>query len=149
MWKYLFLFLAVFLLVSHAPAGTIYIWTDANGVKHFSDQAPPKGIQNYDTVQGEIDRSGSEQREGFKQMMEEVEQENLQADQEREAKKAAKAAAEKEKKAAEEQNRIQAERERLQKKIDELNNRALSPTFTEGMRQAQIAAIRKEMEKIK
>ena len=148
MWKYLFILTAVFLLASNAPAATIYIWTDADGVKHFSDQPPPEGIEDYDVTQGEINRSDSEQREGFKQMMQEVEQDNQQADQEREAKKAGQAAAEQEKKADEQQARVQAERDRLQKKIDALNNRALSTTFTEGMRQNQIDAIMKEMEKI-
>jgi hypothetical protein len=149
MWRYLFIVMAVLLLASNTPAATIYIWTDADGIRHFSDQPPPEGIENYDVAQGVIDRSGSDQREGFKQMMEEVEQQNQQADQEREAKKAEQAAAEKEKKADEQQARIQTERDRLQKEIDALNNRALSPTFTEGMRQNQIEAIRKEMAKIK
>jgi len=149
MWKYLFLLMAVLLLVSNAPAATIYIWTDADGVKHFSDQPPPAGTENYDVAQGVIDSSGSDQREGFKQMMQEVEQDNQQADQEREVKKAEQAAAEKEKKLTEEQKRKEAELYRLQQKIDALNNRALSPTFTQGMRQAQIEEILKEMEKIK
>lgn len=149
MWRYIFIGMAILLLASNAPAATIYIWTDADGVKHFSDQPPPEGTEDYDVAQGVIDRSGSDQREGFKQMMQEVEQDNQQADQEREVKKAEQAAAEKEKKAAEEQARIQAERDLLQKEIDALNNRALSTTFTEGMRQNQIDAIRKEMEKIK
>jgi hypothetical protein len=148
MWKYPFILMAVLLLASNAPAATIYIWTDADGVKHFSDQPPPQGTEDYDVAQGVIDPSGTEQRDGFKQMMKEVEQESMQADQEREAKKAAQAATEKEKKADEQQARIHAERDKLQKKIDALNNRALSTTFTEGMRQNQIDAILKEMEKI-
>lgn len=149
MWRYFFILMAVLLLAANAPAATIYIWTDADGVKHFSDQPPPEGTDNYDVAQGVIDRSGDDQREGFKQMMQEVDQENRRADQARESKKAEQAAAEKEKKADEQQARIQAERDRLQKKIDALNKRALSPTFTEGMRQSQIEAILKEMEKIK
>lgn len=148
MWRYLLVLMAVLLLASHTPAGTIYIWTDADGVKHFSDTPPPQGVEDYDTAQGVIGDSGSDQREGFQQMMKEVEQENIQADQEKGTRKAAQAAAEKEQEAAEQQKRIQAERDRLQKKIDELNNRALSPTFSEGMRQAQIDAILKEMENI-
>jgi len=149
MINYLVALISVFFLVSTAPAGTIYIWTDAQGVKHYADQPPPEGVKDYDVAQGVINRSDSENREGFKQMMQEIEQENLKTDQEREAQKAAREAAEAEKKAAAENARIEAEQARLQEKIDALNNRALSPTFTEGMRRAQIEAIQKEMDNLK
>lgn len=148
MWRYFFILMAVLLLSANAPADNIYIWTDADGVKHFSDQPPPEGTGEYDVSQGVINSSDSETREGYKEMMKEVDQENQQADQKSTAKKAAQAAAEKEKKMDEDQARIQAERDQLQKQIDALNNRALSTTFTEGMRQNQIDAIRKEMEQI-
>jgi hypothetical protein len=69
--------LAVALIVllsvaASANGGTIYIWTDENGVKRFSDAPPPKGIENYETAVGSTSKPAEGQREGLTKMLEEV-----------------------------------------------------------------------------
>jgi chromosome segregation ATPase len=143
--------LAVALIVllavaASANGGTIYIWTDENGVKRFSDAPPPKGIENYETAVGSTSKPAEGQREGLTKMLEEQEQQSREEDAKKEAAEAAQAAEQKRKAQAEEKARIQPERDRLQKQINDLQNRALSPTFTEGMRQNQIEKIQKQID---
>ncbi len=148
MRKVTMVFVALLLIVSPVAADTIYIWTDENGVKRFSNQLP-EGVEDYETEQGaSLDGEGGERPE-FDRMIEEVKQQNRQSDIEREE-EAARRKAEAERKAKEEKEaRIAAERARLQEQIDALNNRALSPTFTQGMRDHQIRQIQEQIDALK
>lgn len=143
--KIIALLIALNMLTAPAIADTIYMWTDENGVKRFSDQ-PPEGVETYETEESVPSTGDGETRDDFERMVEEVKRENRQADIRRE-KEAARQKAEEARKAKEKRDaRIQAERDRLQEKIDELNNRALSPTFTQGMRDHQIQKIREQID---
>ena len=145
MRKIVAVLIVLLMIAAPAIADTIYIWTDKDGVKRFSNQ-PPEGVEEYETVQGSISKPEEQARPGLEKMIKDVEQENLQSDAQKEQ-EAALRKAEKERKAMEEKNaRIQAERSRLQKQIDELNNRALSPTFTQGMRDNQIKMIQEKID---
>ena len=137
----------IILLMAFAPAiaGTIYIWTDENGVKRFSDQLP-EGVEEYETAVGSISSDSGEKREGLKQMLKEQEAQNA-IDEAKAKEAAAKRKADEEQKAKAEQSaKVQAERERLQQQIDQVRKRAVSPTFTEGMRQHQINEIQKQID---
>ncbi|MFZ1984786.1 MAG: DUF4124 domain-containing protein [Desulfatitalea sp.] len=137
--------LIILLLTIPALGDTIYIWTDKNGVKRFSDQ-PPTDVEKFETVDGAADKTQEENRQGLQQMFEQVEQENREADQRR-AEKAAAAKAEAQRKAqAAREAKIQAKRDRLQQQIDALNKRGLSSTFTKGMRDNQIKALEKQID---
>jgi hypothetical protein len=140
--------LIVLLLAIPALGDTIYIWTDKNGVKRFSDQ-PPTDVEKFETVDGAAANTEVENRQGLQQMFDQVERENREAEQRR-AEEAAAAKAEAERKAqAAREARIKAERDRLQQQIDALDNRALSSTFTQGMRDNQIKALRKQIDAVK
>lgn len=152
--RVLFSVLIICLLVaSPVMADTIYIWTDENGVKRFSDQRP-EGVEDYDTATSSTsDDSGEEvkndtRRPGLEKMIEDVEKENRLADERKAAERARMEKEKVEKEKAEKDSKNAAERARLQKKIDEINNRALSPTFTQGMRDNQINEIRKKMQEL-
>jgi hypothetical protein len=148
MRNWITLTLLVLLLTLPAFGDTIYIWTDKNGVKRFSDQ-PPAGGEEFETVQGEKAETEKDNREGLQQMFQQVEQENREAEQRR-AEREAERKAEAERRAeAAKQARIQAERDRLQEQIDALNKRALSPTFTQGMRDNQIKALQEQIDQLK
>lgn len=130
----------------------IYTWTDENGIKQYSDQ-PPENIDDYDTFeprtsQGEPsgNQPGNEVRSTYKKMIQEVERENLQADQQKAEEARQKKLREKERADAARKEKIQAERDLLQKQIDALNARALSPTFTQGMRDNLIKKLKEQMD---
>ncbi len=127
-------------------AGTIYIWTDENGVKKFSDQPPPEGVEAYETVEGEISKPDQGRRPGFERMVRDVERRNQ--EQNAKAKTEAKSRAEeqKRKQKAEKNAPLLAERARLKKQIADLQNRGLSSTFTKGMRDNQIKERREQIE---
>jgi len=128
-------------------AETIYIWTDENGVKRFSN-VQPEGVENYETARsiGSEEDTDDDTRPGLKKMVNDVEKENRAADQSKAAEQAREEREDAAQKQAEQDAKNEAERARLQKKIDEINNRALSPTFTQGMRDNQIEEIQKQID---
>jgi uncharacterized membrane protein len=140
--------LMVLLLSIPAFGDTIYIWTDKNGVKRFSDQ-PPTDVEEFETVQGEKAGAEDENREGLQQMFNQVEQENREADQRRAEQEAARKAEAERKAEAQKEAKSKAERDRLQQQIDALNKRALSSTFTQGMRDNQIKELQKQIDALK
>lgn len=142
----------VFLLLNMVTAGEIYIWTDADGVKRFSDHPPTNDSKKVEVIEG-VQESDSENqqpgiRENYRRMIETVVTESHQNEVEKQRKEEADAAERTKKEEADKQSRADLERQRLQKQIDALNNRALSPGFTEGMRQNQIEAIQRAMDQI-
>ena len=44
------IFLALFLMVGHAPA-KVYVWTDESGVRHYTDTPPPEGAEVIKTFE--------------------------------------------------------------------------------------------------
>lgn len=134
-------------------AETIYTWTDSNGVQRYSNQQPPEGITDYKKIESSapssVDPNANEKnRKSYDHMIEEVRQESQQRELKRRQEDAERAKIEKQKAEADKKARIQAKREILEKKIKDLENRALSPTYSAGMRQAQIDEIRNQIEKL-
>ena len=135
---------------TNATSGTVYTWTDANGVQRFSND-PPDNVENYQRIESEDVRPDSPQssdkrRSGYDRMVDQAVQESRRLEQERKAKEAAQA--EEEKRLAEEhrQEKIKAERSRLLEQIEAIKNRAVSPTYPLGMKQAQINKIMKQID---
>lgn len=139
----------VICLVLPAPliADTIYIWTDKDGVKRFSNEQP-EGVEDYETVQSVESENDADNnaRPGLKKMVSDVEAQNRAADERKANENARKQREKTAQESAEKEAANSAERARLQKKIDELNNRALGPTFTQGMRESQIKEIQKQID---
>jgi hypothetical protein len=145
----------IFLFFLNPPVkgDVIYIWTDAQGVKHFSNEAPPEGIMNVEKIETDTQNSASPEDAGgrratYNQMVEKAKIESDRLDQERKQKEAA--AEEQKKQEAEKlrQEQIQAQRQKIQDKIDALNQRGLGPNFSKGMRDYQINEVKKELEKL-
>ena len=98
MYKILGVLILLLALTGPAVAGQIYIWTDEDGVKRFSDR-PPEGVDNYETAVSAKSSEGSdEMRPGLKKLADELEQKK-QEDDARESVEAEKKAAEEEAKA--------------------------------------------------
>lgn len=140
-------------LASPVIAGTIYTWIDSEGKQHFSDALPPDSVTDYKKTQTVPDSSGQtnlspERRVSYDQMVEKAKKEARQSEQQR--RKEAEARAIQEKREAEQRRkaRIEPDRRRLEQAIKDLENRALSPTFSMGMKKAQIEQLRKELEKL-
>lgn len=131
----------------------IYKWTGKDGINHFSNQKPPDGVQQYNTIKVPSDKSTSggpaeESRPGYENMVEkakeEIQQNEIKTKQE-EAERA-----EKEKQQAEQDRKAQIEAKRieLQDRIDALKKRPLSRTFDTAFRNAQIDMIQKQIDEL-
>jgi hypothetical protein len=149
----LLIIVALFWLPIFVGAETIYTWKDKDGVLRFSNEPPPEHIEEYQITEsagtGSQSNEQSNQRRSSYDTM--VRRATIDADASREKreKEAAAKAAEKKRIAEEkEQARIAAERKRLEEQINAIKNRAVSPTYPYGMKQAQIEALKKEIEKL-
>jgi hypothetical protein len=145
----------IFLLFLHPPVkgDLIYIWTDEQGVKHFSNEAPPEGSQNVEKIETDTQNSAPPEdaagrRETYNQMVEKAKTEANHLDQERKEKEAAADEQKKQEAEKQRQEQIQAQRQKIQAKIDALNQRGLGPNYSKGMRDYQINELKKELEKL-
>jgi hypothetical protein len=148
--------LIALLLFQYEPAfaDEIYSWVGKDGTKWFSSEPPPEGIQQFEviTTPGSRDGAGApanSRRPGYDQM---VDQAGIKADalenerlaKERRAEVLKKRQAEKERRA-----KNQARRQQLEEKIAAIRNRAVSPTYSQGMKEAQILEIQKQIDQLK
>lgn len=147
MIKYFMVLALALLIVSPVLGDGIYTWTDEKGVKRFSDH-PPENVENYEKIEGNTSQSPSndEVRPGLKKMLDDVKAQNREDDARRTKEAAAQKEAEERAAQAAKEAKNKAERDRLQQQIDDLNNRALSPTYTQGMRENQIKEIQKKID---
>jgi hypothetical protein len=132
-------------------AGTIYTWIDTEGKRHFSDEPPPDTVTDYKKTQTDPDSPGQtnlspERRVSYDQMVEKAKKEALQSEQQRRIEAQSRAIQEKLEAEKRRKARIEPERQRLEQAIKDLENRALSPTFSMGMKKAQIEKLRKKLE---
>jgi hypothetical protein len=147
----LFLIAAIGLLAAGtAGAGTIYTWTDADGVKRYSNAQPPEGAENVQAIdEVEYQQSaGDQNRREFDRMVEEASRE---ADQHFEQQKRQKALREEERTRRQEDAReeqIAAERARLLKEMETIQKRSLSPTFTKGMQDNLIQQVQEKIDRL-
>jgi valyl-tRNA synthetase len=140
-------------LAPPAAAGTIYSWVDADGRQRFSDQPPPNTVKDYKTIQTAPSTSGTsnspaQRRSSYDQMVENARQESQQTEQKRREEAEARALQEKREAEAQHKARTEPERQRINNEIKELEKRALSPTFSPGMKQAQIEKLRKQLKQL-
>jgi hypothetical protein len=131
------------------PADTVFTWTDDKGIKHFSDTPPPEtSVQTLSIEPRSSALPPPEQaprRSTYDQMVEESRREADQMERKRKL-EAEKLAAQKELERRSLLNaKIQTEKRRLADQIQQLRQRALSPTYPEGMRSAQIKAIEDQL----
>jgi hypothetical protein len=139
------------LLVATVSADTIYGWTDEQGVQRFSNDPPPEGIENFEkfdsqTPPSQYEKDAHERRSSYDQMVQKASVEKQQLEHQREAEAAAQAAEKKRIAEAQRKEKIQSERNRLDQQIEAINKRALGPTYTQGMKQAQIDRIKKQID---
>lgn len=133
-----------------APAGTIYTWTDADGVKRYSNAQPPEDADNVQTIEEvEYDDVGADRnRQEFDRMVEGASEEaDRHFDQQARKKKQQATKRQQQKKETLERQAAE-ERARLMKEIEAIQNRGLGPNFTKGMRDNLIRDLQEKIDEL-
>jgi hypothetical protein len=146
-------FQVLLLLAPPAIAETIYTWTDSEGKQYFSDKVPPDALSDYKTIETAPDSAGPsnvtpQRRPSYDFMVEKAKREALQSEKQRRIEAETRERQEKREAELQHKARIEPERRRLEKAIKAIENRALSPTFSMGMKKAQIKTLRQKLEKL-
>jgi hypothetical protein len=138
----------LFWLPAVVSAEEIYTWKDHNGVQQFGNQPPPEHIKDYKIVESSsagVQNADNQRRRGYDEMVERASKQADASIEKRENEAAAKAAEKKRIVEQQEKDRLHHERKRLEAQIEEIKKRAVSPTFPNGMKQAQIEALQKKI----
>ena len=128
----------------------IYTWTDAHGIKRYSNAQPPDDAENVRRID-EIpyDPQNAERiRQEFEQMVEEAGREADRHFEEQAEEKAREEQLEQEEKQAQQDQRIARERAGLEQQIAEIERRGLGPHFTAGMKENLIRQIQEKIERL-
>lgn len=138
--------LAMLLAAGVVHAGTVYQWTDENGIRHFSNTGAPPDVESVDTtVEKRVTPEAEEQAEQETQQAEEeilsntpatdtdeprptLREQTEQLQQERLGRQAAE------------------ERQRLEANIEQIEQRSIGSGFTEGMRAAQLSPLKEQLD---
>ena len=143
--------LAMGLLLSPAvQADTIYSWTDDQGVQRFSNEPPTEGVEyktfQSQSTQAQTQPSENQRRPSYDEMVQKASEQSRQLEQQRKAEAAERAREAKRQAEAQRKEKIRARRRQLEDRIKSIKNRALGPHFTQGMKEAQIEEIKKQIE---
>ena len=150
------IFMALALLwfgFSSASAGdVIYQWVDEKGVKHFSDVAP-EGNRKVTVVPGQgqsrPDPESDKQRKSFDSLVEQLNKETAASEAERKRRLEAEERQHQREAEAKRREQLEKKRKAILKEIEMIEKRALSPTFTEGMRKARLEKLKKQLQELK
>jgi molecular chaperone GrpE (heat shock protein) len=142
-------------LFSTTPAlsDTIYSWTDEQGVLRFSNDPPPENVKQFDKLESQppsttTPDSGPQRRSSYDQMVQRSEQETRQIEQQRQQEARDKAEDLRRRAEAKRKAETAAARRRLEEQIEAIKKRAVSPTYSQGMKQSQIDRLRKQIEQL-
>jgi colicin import membrane protein len=139
----------IVLAPSLVASETIFVWTDRNGVRHFSDQPPPEGAVKTDQIETQLSEASrtlpDQRRQAIEQMTEEYRREALEAEQKRLQKEQEQNQARERRQQDQLREKIEAERQRLLDENANIRGRAVNRTLTQGMKNAQIEALEKKL----
>jgi ATPase subunit of ABC transporter with duplicated ATPase domains len=145
----LMIIVLTFLCVSVLNAD-VYIWTDENGVKHYSDH-PPENVDDYEVQKGSqpnrnnVDVDSQQAEEENKDVQEFIQRadENFENQQQEEKRRAEEA---EENRPPTEEEKIAAEKEKLEMKIAELEEQPLEYFGSQRNKIARIGFYRYRLE---
>ncbi len=149
--KIVFSFIALFFLFgSTLFADTIYTWTDADGIKRYSNSQPPEDVENVQTLQGiPYDQSADDRnRREYDRMVEDASRSADRHFEEQADKKAQEAEARRQQQLEAQNRRIEQERAKLQKEIDDIQGRGLGPTFSSGQKANMIKQVQEKINQL-
>lgn len=150
-WTPLFTITACFLLAGNtALAGTIYTWTDADGVKRYSNSQPPEDADNVQTIdEVQYDERGADQRrKDFDRMAEEAGEDADRHFEEQARKKQQTAEVQRQRQQAEKARQVAEEQAKLQKQIEAVQARGLGPNFSAGQRDNLVRQLQKQIDQL-
>lgn len=138
------------LLGGTAMADTIYTWTDADGVKRYSNHQPPENVDNVETIEEvQYDATGADSsRREFEQMVKEASQEADRHFEQQAREKAMQAQAQQRREQNAQDEKIAKERARLMEEIEAIKQRGYSATFTKGMQDNLIRQIQEQIDRL-
>lgn len=150
----LFIIIALLFAPSSMSAETIYTWKGKDGVMKFSDSPPPEDVTDYKTITSSDTEtndpvSESQRRSSYDQMVQQASKEANASNAQRKQKAEAKAAERQRSAEKQKKERLQSERKQLERQIEAIEKRAVSRTYPNGMKQAQIDALRKKIKELK
>lgn len=137
--------LAILIAAGMVHAGTVYEWTDENGVRHFSNTGAPPDVGSVETT---------DEKRVPPEAEEEAEQETQQAEEEILSNapstntNAPPTVREQAEQLEQERldRRVAEERRRLEANIKQIEGRAIGSGFTEGMRTAQLSPLKEQLD---
>lgn len=139
-----FIGLVVLFSAGMVQAGTVYYWTDENGVRHFSNTGPPDDALEVGT---ETETRSNPAVDAAPEPTTGNEQGQVPPDPQQDQESSSPTFRERAEAAQQERLAGQAEdeRRRLQAEIEQVEQRSLSRTFTEGMRDARLDPLRRQL----
>lgn len=153
--KHLFFLILVagLFLPAQAVPDTIYKWTDEQGVLRFSSNPPPGNVQKYEKIESKASSTEpaspeNRRRTDYDRMVEHSARDAQQMGQQRKAEAAAREAEARRREQARRKEKVASERKRLEQQIKAIENRAISPTYSQGMRKAQIDKLKEQIERL-
>ncbi|XPS89229.1 uncharacterized protein Dvar_72480 [Desulfosarcina variabilis str. Montpellier] len=146
----LFCLVGFFMLGNAALAGTIYTWTDADGVKRYSNAQPPEDAQDFEIInEFRTDQDHSDQlRQEYDRMVEEASQEADRHFEEQSERKAKARQAAQQQKDEKHIQQLEQERQKLQKELEGIRNRGLGPTFSTGQKEHLIKQVQDKLDQL-
>ncbi len=143
---------AGWLLAAPLPADTIFTWTDAQGIKHFSNLPPPKSVDRFGRIETRVTTLPCEgpepQRRAYDEMIEQYRNEAAQSEAERGRIIENQSTQEQLNRRGQLNEKIRYERQRLKYQIEQLRRRAVSPTYSQGMRAGHIQALEDRLQRL-
>ena len=149
----LLILVAGLFMPARAVPDTIYKWTDEQGVLRFSSSPPPENVQKYEKIESKTPPSETvdpeyRRRSDYDTMVERSSRDARQMEQQRKAEAAAQEADALRKKQARHKEKVASERKRLEQQIKAIENRAISPTYSQGMKKAQIDKLKEQIKRL-
>jgi hypothetical protein len=137
-----------FLFSSTVTAGTIFTWTDADGVKRYSNSQPPEDADNVQTIEEiQYEQRGDDQsRREFDRMAEESGEDADRHFEEQARKKEQAAEAQRQRQLEKKSQEDTEKRANLQKQIEEIQARGLGPNFSAGQRDHLIRQVQEKID---
>ncbi|BBO69522.1 hypothetical protein DSCA_34520 [Desulfosarcina alkanivorans] len=140
----------LFLLGGTATAGTIYTWTDADGVKRYSNSQPPEDARDVQTIEEiQYDQGAEDQRrQEFDRMVQEASEDADRHFETRAREKEQQAEASRQRRQEAKDRQIEEARAELLKEMDAIQDRGYSATFTQGMKENLIKAVQEKIDQL-
>lgn len=136
--------LSILVTAGTVYAGTVYQWTDENGVRHFSNTAPP---DNVEEVEKTAEKRSTPEAEEQAEQEALREQEEIISNAPDPGTSSTPTLHERDEQRRQERftKQVDEERKYLENEIARLDKRGMSPSFTQGMKEDTLKPLREQL----